>query len=375
MDRLYNARLQQLESELKQDAERIPKMLEVEQRNMDLKQRGLKCLEDRLTFYTLQKDEKQIKWHENKIVSTKRQLKSLEKKQGKLKKELINCEKRVKISDFILSASSYLTKYAALEHAKLEMGICKQRKQELVNDFRITFFPEMESRKKKKRTTQLHCETCNLELVSSGSIYVCQGCGFVVNDYLGEGHLTYNQQQSSVTRKVPYCYKRLSHFQQLLSLIQGIEKKDIPDELIAMLKREFLRLRQFDPDNPFHFVRPIDVRRILREKGEEAYYDHCVLITRKINPSFRAIRLSKEVMHQLIQMFKQLEDVFHLVKTPKRKNFFSYPYVLRKFFELLDMDDEMQQMYLLKDSGLVINQDRMWKRACSILKWQFIKTV
>ncbi len=61
MDRLYNSRLQQLESELKQDADRIPRLLAIEQKDMDLKSRGLKCLEDRLTFYILQNDEKQIK--------------------------------------------------------------------------------------------------------------------------------------------------------------------------------------------------------------------------------------------------------------------------------------------------------------------------
>ncbi len=302
-------------------------------------------------------------------------MRSIEKKQTRLKKELKNCGNRTKISDFILNASRYLTKYAALERDKLDKDDHEHKMKELVDDFKTAFFPEMESRKTKKRIAQLYCETCDVPLMNSGATYVCEGCGSVVNNFLGDGHLTYNQQQNNVTRKVPYCYKRLSHFQKLLSVIQGVEKKDIPDDLITMLKREFLKLRHFDPDRPFHFVRPIDIRRTLREKKEENYYDHCVLITRKINPSFRAMKLSKEVSHKLIQMFKKLEDVFHLVKTPKRRNFFSYPYVLRKFFELLDMDDEMQQMYLLKDSGLVINQDRMWERACSILKWQFIKTV
>jgi hypothetical protein len=58
-----------------------------------------------------------------------------------------------------------------------------------------------------------------------------------------------------------------------------------------------------------------------------------------------------------------------------RSNFFSYPYILYKFFQLLERDEYLPELRLLKTREKLQEQDEVWKKICDELKWEFIRTV
>ena len=67
--------------------------------------------------------------------------------------------------------------------------------------------------------------------------------------------------------------------------------------------------------------------------------------------------------------------IFHLLlyKPPGRKNFLSYPYILFKFSELLELDELLNYFPMLKPTKLM-EQDVIWAKFCKHLKWEFYPT-
>ena len=57
---------------------------------------------------------------------------------------------------------------------------------------------------------------------------------------------------------------------------------------------------------------------------------------------------------------------------PERKNFLSYSYVLHKFCELLEYDNLLCYFSLLKSREKLQEQDKIWKKICEELKWEYI---
>ena len=58
-----------------------------------------------------------------------------------------------------------------------------------------------------------------------------------------------------------------------------------------------------------------------------------------------------------------------------RKNFLSYSYVLHKFCELLELDELLSYFPLLKSREKLQQQDNIWEKICSSLKWQYIASI
>jgi hypothetical protein len=71
-------------------------------------------------------------------------------------------------------------------------------------------------------------------------------------------------------------------------------------------------------------------------------------------------------------MFYKIQEPWEKFKHPKRKNFLSYSYVLRKICELLELDHLLDIFPLHKDIDKVIENDSLWQKICNYLNWQFI---
>ena len=67
----------------------------------------------------------------------------------------------------------------------------------------------------------------------------------------------------------------------------------------------------------------------------------------------------------------QIQELMDLYKPPGRKNFLSYPYILFKFSELLELDELLTYFPMLKPTKLM-EQDVIWAKFCKHLKWNFI---
>ena len=74
-------------------------------------------------------------------------------------------------------------------------------------------------------------------------------------------------------------------------------------------------------------------------------------------------------------MFKEIQTPWMNNCPNKRSNFLSYSYVLYKCLQLLEMDDFLKHFSLLKSREKLAEQDKIWKKICEELKWQYIKTI
>ena len=67
------------------------------------------------------------------------------------------------------------------------------------------------------------------------------------------------------------------------------------------------------------------------------------------------------------------DDAFEKHIPSNRKNFFSYPYCIRKSLELLDIDyDLLDNLKSLKGTEKLYTQDKMWQKICEECRWEFI---
>jgi hypothetical protein len=85
--------------------------------------------------------------------------------------------------------------------------------------------------------------------------------------------------------------------------------------------------------------------------------------------------LSREVEEKLRFMFKEIQFSFVNHCPKKRSNFLSYSFVLYKFCELLELDDFLPCFPLLKSHEKLYMQDKIWKKICEDMRWEFIPTV
>ena len=81
-------------------------------------------------------------------------------------------------------------------------------------------------------------------------------------------------------------------------------------------------------------------------------------------------------------MEEKLRYMFKLIQVPfvrhcprYRINFLSYSYVLHKFFQLLELDGFVKYFPLLKNRNKLRQQDKIWKKICKDLRWQYIASI
>jgi hypothetical protein len=121
-------------------------------------------------------------------------------------------------------------------------------------------------------------------------------------------------------------------------------------------------------------IKPSKVKQYLKKLGYSAYYENIHTIANTIS-GMPMLKLSPELEKKLKDMFNLIQDPFYRHKSPKRKNFLSYNYVLYKFCELLGEDDLLIHFPLLKCQKNLHIQDTIWRKICEELSWEYIATV
>ena len=214
------------------------------------------------------------------------------------------------------------------------------------------------------------CEKCNSINVFENqkeSTIICTNCGYSQH-YLATA-LSFQDEQDS-NKKVQYSYKRQNHFNEWINQFQGKETATIPDELLDTLRYELKKQRIHDVKD----ITNARVRKILRDLRHNKYYEHIPYIC-NILSGLKPPNMSQALEERLRLMFVQIQKPFDAACPLDRKNFLSYPYVLYKFCELLGEDDFLPYFPLLKSKDKIKQQDEIWKKMCSILKWEYISSV
>lgn len=165
-----------------------------------------------------------------------------------------------------------------------------------------------------------------------------------------------------------YAYKRINHFREILAQFQAKETTQIPADIFeniqSQIKKERIELNTITNKK---------TKEILKKFGYNKYYEHITFIKDKLG--IKPPVMSPELEEKLCNLFIEIQRPYAKFCPDDRVNFLNYYYTIYKLCELLEEDDFLPYFPMLKDREKRIEQDEIWKKICSELKWQFIPTV
>lgn len=213
----------------------------------------------------------------------------------------------------------------------------------------------------------MHCDSTNLFFHMNDGFVCCNDCSSIEYIIVDHERPSYKDPPREVSY---FAYKRINHFNECLSQIQGKETTEIPDEVYDAILMEIKKQRISN----IATLKVDKVREILKKLDMNKYYEHAPHIKHKLN-GLPIPHLEPELEDKLRTMFKMIQQPFLKHMPPNRKNFLSYNYVLHKLIQLLGKDEYLPNFALLKSREKLHQQDQIWKKICEELNWQFIRSI
>ena len=206
-----------------------------------------------------------------------------------------------------------------------------------------------------------YCNDCAIEKVLDigESSYTCPECG--------DMEIVIIDEDRQIKEYSPY--KRLNHFREWLNQFQAKESTEIPDEVYKNICIEINRNRITDISQ----LNRDKMQLILKKLGYNNLYEHIPYIINKLS-NLPPPKINREIETRFLKMFMMIQEPWELYKPKGRKNFLSYSYILYKFCELLELDELLEFFPLLKSPQKLMEQDYVWKKFCTHLKWEFYPT-
>ena len=206
-----------------------------------------------------------------------------------------------------------------------------------------------------------YCNECNFEKIFdfTESAYICQYCGDVEEVILDEDRQIKDYSP----------YKRINHFREWLNQFQAKQSPDIPEEVFKDIIDELNKNRISD----LSILNRTKMKTILKKLNYNSYYEHVHYIINKLS-NLPPPKITRDMERIFIKMFNKIEALWQQFKPPERKNFLSYPYVLYKFCELLELDHLLQCFQLHKAHDKLMENDEIWSKICEVLNWEFISS-
>jgi hypothetical protein len=210
------------------------------------------------------------------------------------------------------------------------------------------------------------CET-DRELYQNEGKLVCPKCFYVDFILIDSDKPSYRDTPKEMTN---FAYKRRNHFIEVLSQYQGRETTEIPEEVYLEILRELKKNRITKVSD----LTNVKLRSILKKIEQNRYYEHIPFIIYQLT-GLKPPPITSKVRKRLIEMFNDIQIPFAKYCPTERRNFLSYSYILYKFFELLELDEHLPYLNLLKSRDKLHQQDVIWEKICEDLRWEYIPSV
>lgn len=281
-------------------------------------------------------------------------------KKKELQLEIDNIINKKEEIDYFLKTCKILDEYFLLdtgeqkENAETEDSQ-QYRKTEVVREY----YQVMDLDLPKEYTPDLYsdvtfCKNCNTNEYVDEKGFTCQNCGLTLDLQEISREISYKEKQDYDT-SVVLDYKRVDYFKQWLNQIQAKEQTDIPNNIIDTLT---LQLKTERITNITKITHPL-IKRLLKKTNNSKYYEHIPSIISRLT-GIPALTIPLCIEQKLIAMFEEIQGPWEMYKD--RTNFFSYPYTLHKFCQILGLNEYLRYFPLLKKRELVYKQDIVWKK-------------
>jgi hypothetical protein len=210
------------------------------------------------------------------------------------------------------------------------------------------------------------CQT-DRELYQNEGKLVCPKCFYVDFILIDSDKPSYRDTPKEMTN---FAYKRRNHFIEVLSQYQGRETTEIPEEVYVEILQELKKNRITRVSD----LTNVKLRSILKKIEQNRYYEHIPFIIYQLT-GLKPPTITSKIRKRLIEMFNDIQIPFAKYCPTERRNFLSYSYILYKFFELLELDEHLPYLNLLKSRDKLHQQDVIWEKICQDLRWEYIPSV
>lgn len=212
-----------------------------------------------------------------------------------------------------------------------------------------------------------NCDSTNMNIQINDGLIYCNDCCCVEYIIVDHERPSYKDPPREISY---FAYKRINHFNEWLSQIQGKETTEIPEDIYDNILLEIKKQRITNMAG----LRTDKIKEILKKLRANKYYEHAPHIKHKLN-GIPIPHLEPELEEKLRTMFRLIQPPFLKYMPVSRKNFLSYSYVLHKFIQLLGKDEYLPNFPLLKSRDKLQQQDQIWKKICEELNWHFIRSI
>ena len=195
---------------------------------------------------------------------------------------------------------------------------------------------------------------------------VCPKCGGYIKLIIDSDKPNYKDVPIEISY---FAYKRMNHFNECLSQFQAKESTEIPQIVYDTILMEMKKERMTNLAN----LTKVKVKRYLKKHSNKKfnkYYEHIPHIINRLN-GLPPKTMSPRMEEELRVMFRQIQGPFEKHCPRDRKNFLNYNYVLHKFCQLKGWDDYLHCFPLLKSKDKLYQQDKIWKKICLDLDWDY----
>lgn len=210
------------------------------------------------------------------------------------------------------------------------------------------FKPYLNKKIKKKKNI------CNHNIIFDDNQTYCEKCGLILK--IGSIENDYNVRLD--THTIQYIpYKRISHFKAVLLKCQGIQETKFKNEIYDLLKANIKEKTKRE------------IIRILKENKKLKDIKHSNFYLNALGGN--SVILTSIQNENLLDMFKRIQlpyDEWNKVK--KRKNFLNYQFIIKKLYELNNIDN--RDIPELLTEKFLIEHYAAWKFICKYNYWKFI---
>lgn len=211
---------------------------------------------------------------------------------------------------------------------------------------------------------RINTKCCGMQMEKTKeSYYTCLKCGIVGDMELSDFNNQSFERMKDTNLKSKVIYKRINYFNDWLNKLQG--NGDLPDDVLNKTIDKF-RINKLE-------VNPQNTKRVLKELKLPKFYNSVNHICNNLQ-GIPVIILPTDVVSKLNTMFAQIQNSYEKHKG-NRRNFISYPYVLFKFFEILQLSQYYELCRMLDSREKLLEHDLIWKSICKDMDWEYFVTV
>lgn len=286
-----------------------------------------------------------------------------------LNKSINDIKNKTEENDYWINSYPIYVKYQMTNDNQISSnGIIEMssnsEKQEIFHDYLLSINRyDLTQLLSVNHKVNLTCPCGSTAFLEELSFVICSNCGTIVDREINSNSLSYKETQE--TEYVSqYYYKRLNHFNEVLSQLQAKENTTIPEHVFDCIKEEIVKKRLNLNQLTLKMI-----KAFLKKNNLSKYTENSHTILYKLTGKNK-ITMSPELEEKLKQMFNDIQTPFEKYKG-KRKNFLNYNYCFYKFFELLGLPEYLSFFPLLKDRHKLFEHDVIWKQICLDINWDF----